>query len=197
MFQNSAQNNSILEVTMSKNFPLGSIVRIDPNRNIHASGKQGMVVGFDPKGEDGRTILVWVGQEADHLIDYPHRLDASRATAVDPPNEADAPNDVRTYAHKESELTIEPRWNIETLANRHFGPSWHHARDFKDPNMPLSEKCQVASCPNPGQCRIVINIWGTVMPADTCKTHALRYNRKCIELFPWRQETPKKAAKAV
>jgi hypothetical protein len=171
----------------------GAIVQVINEDNRYCR-KQGYVVRTDDIDNEQGPIRVWFGCEYEYLYDYELRKLARAHGAGKQPPANDDKNNPRISNFHLVELVKEPEWTVKTLAERHWYRFYHSLYEPKFPFV-AGGLCAVNDCKEKAVRRIVINIWGTVCPADTCEECAQKYHLKAIEDFPWRQETkevPKK-----
>jgi hypothetical protein len=169
---------------------VGTIVEV-ARGNIHCH-KQGQIVGFD-ENDPNEPVRVWFGRENDFLLDYQIRMEisshAGNKNATEPPQPEEQAQDLRTWNYAPEHLKTCPTgWTMETLANRYFGNMWNGTLyKLKIPFVAGARDCDVEGCQNLTTKRILVDLQGSVYDAHVCDTHASKYDRKCMDDFPWKK----------
>jgi hypothetical protein len=131
-----------------------------PDSNFN--GKQGKVVGKDPKTKE---LLVILGPKDEYLLGH---------------CSAEEEKQIR---FKEAELRTDDEWLPENKAILLFGRSmWHTIQTLKKKFVPGGE-CMHKGCLETTIKRIMVNVWGCVAEFDVCAKHAKEYHGKCIDCF--------------
>jgi len=164
----------------------GSIVRVKVSSDSIHYGEQGLVMRTDATGNTEGPIRVWFGKERDHCMDHRPRMRMKKfGDGIEPPAE-DNEHDPRIFNYNVTDLDKEAEWSIATLAARHWKDFHHSAYEPRAPFKP-GVPCQVKDCSDNAVRRIIVNIVGTVCPADVCEAHAKKYHLCRMDDFPWKK----------
>jgi hypothetical protein len=147
----------------------GDIVTV-VNPEDMLSGKQGEVVSISPGGK----VLVRFPENCQYLLDQWDQKNMS-------------------CSFKKQALRKDADWTMENKADKLFGNHYHSLYTRKD-KLDRRKLCEHDQCLRYAHSPALLNIWGSVIVAHTCKRHHEEYHGKCLEAFPWKERATQVAS---